>query len=179
MRVLMIPAVVVVLSAPAAARAQPVAETLDQLRFVLEPGADIRVVGIDGKTVAGTFETISGASLALTVHGARVSLEQDRILCIRQRRDDSLGNGARNGFIVGAALGLLGGLAIHSEGGSAAFIPATTLMYGGIGAGVGVGIDALIRSERTVYDAHARHASLSIAPVVVRTRKGVAVTVGF
>jgi hypothetical protein len=52
-------------------------------------------------------------------------------------------------------------------------------IYGGIGAGIGVGIDALIKAERTVYDARARRTSLSIAPVVGRERKGVAVRLGF
>jgi len=54
-----------------------------------------------------------------------------------------------------------------------------TAVYGGIGAGIGVAIDAMIRTERTIYDAHARRASVGVAPMVGRTRKGVAVTVGF
>jgi hypothetical protein len=54
-----------------------------------------------------------------------------------------------------------------------------TVVYGGIGAGIGVPIDALMTTQRTVYDARARHASLSIAPVVERERKGVAVRLGF
>ncbi|HEX7137589.1 MAG TPA: hypothetical protein VF219_07075 [Vicinamibacterales bacterium] len=80
---------------------------------------------------------------------------------------------------MGAGFGLLGGAAIVMEGGSPVFLPIVTVVYGGIGAGIGVAIDALMTTQRTVYDARARQASLSIAPVVERERKGVAVSLGF
>lgn len=167
------------LALPTAARAQQVADTFDQLRVVLAPGADIRVTETDGTSVKGTFDGISGHSLNLTVQGAHVLLDQDAILRIQERQDDSVANGARNGFFVGAGFGLLGGAAIAMEGGSPVLIPIVTAVYGGIGAGIGVAIDAMITTHRTVYEARAKHASLAVAPVVGRTRKGVAVTVGF
>lgn len=170
---------VVSLAVPAVARGQDAARTFDQLRFVLAPGSEIRVVEADGTSVKGTFDGVSGQSLAMTIRGAHVLLDQDTVIRIDERHDDSLANGARNGFYVGAGFGLLGSAAILSEGGSPAFLPILTAFYGGIGAGVGVAIDAMIRTSRTVYDVHARRASLAVAPVVGRTRKGVAVSVGF
>jgi hypothetical protein len=168
------------LGASRSAHAQEAADDFDQLRFVIAPGSTIQVVEASGATVKATFLGARGDSLDLLVRGARQSVARDDVVRIRQRRDDSLANGARNGLIAGAALGLLGGMAIANEGGSAAvYIPVVTAVYGGIGAGIGVGIDALIKGERTVYEARARHASLSIAPVVDRERKGVAVSLGF
>jgi hypothetical protein len=170
---------VAALAVPAIARGQETAGSVDQLRFVLAPGSEIRVVEADGKSVKGRFDGISGQSIAMTIQGTHVLLDQDVIIRIDERHDDSLANGARNGFYVGAGFGFLGGAAILMEGGSPAFLPIVTAFYGGIGAGIGVAIDALIRTERTVYDVHARRASLAVAPVVGRARKGVAVTVGF
>lgn len=167
------------LAVPAIARAQDAAETFDQLRFVLAPGAEIHVLEADGRSVKGKFDAISGHSLIVTVRGTQVLLDQDTVIRIEECHDDSVANGARNGFYVGAGFGLLGGVAILMEGGSPAYLPIVTAVYGGIGAGIGVAIDALIRTPRTVYDVHARHASLAVAPVVGRTRKGVAVSVGF
>jgi len=167
------------LAVPGIARGQETAGTFDQLRFVLAPGAEIRVLEADGKSVKGKFDGISGQSLVMTVRGAPVLLDQDAVVRIEERHDDSLANGARNGFYVGAGFGFLGGAAIAREGGGPVFVPIAMAMYGGIGAGIGVAIDAMIRTPRTVYDLHARHTSVTVAPVVGLTRKGVAVSVGF
>ncbi len=167
------------LAAPAIALGQETAETFDKLRYVLASGSEIRVVEADGKSVKGKFDGISGQSLAMTVHGAHVFVDQDTVIRIEERHDDSLANGARNGFYVGAGFGLLGSAAIVVEGGSPAFFPIVTAVYGGIGAGIGVAIDAMIRTQRTVFDVHARRTSVAVAPVVGPTRKGVAVAVGF
>jgi hypothetical protein len=164
---------------PRSARAQEAADDFDQLRLVIAPGSTIQVVEANGATVKATFLRARGDSLDLLVHGARQIVARDDVVRIEQRRDDTLANGARNGFFVGASVGLFGGAAIAAEGGGPVFIPVLTAVYGGIGAGIGVAIDAMIRTERTVYDAHSRRTSLAVAPVVGRERKGVAVSLGF
>ena len=172
---------VAVLAVPAVARGQEPAATFDQLRFVLAPQSDIRILETNGRTVKATFVGFSGESLDVLVDGSRQLISPEDVVRIGQRKDDSLSNGARNGLIAGAAIGLLGGIEITREAGGSAgvFIPVGMAIYGGIGAGIGVGIDALIKAERTVYDARARRTSLSIAPILWRERKGVAVTLGF
>jgi hypothetical protein len=64
-----------------------------------------------------------------------------------------LKNGARNGCVVGGLVGLLVGLAIAGDvpGGGYA-VPSAILVYGGIGAGIGVGVDAMITTRQTIYD---------------------------
>ena len=166
--------------APVGARAQQPAETLEELRFILAPGSDIRVVEADGRTVEGRFDGVSADALALSVRGGRRLVSRDAIVRIQQRCEDSLGNGARTGFLAGAALGLLAGLALDREVRSGgALIPISMAVYGGIGAGIGVGIDAFVRVPRTVYEASARHASVAIGPIAGRSRKGVALSVAF
>jgi hypothetical protein len=171
--------VVCVLTWPGNSYGQEVASTLDQLRVVLAPGSEIHVLTTDGRSIDGTFDRVSGSSLAFSVHGYERILTQDDILRIRQRRDDTLANGARHGFLAGATMGFLVGAALQGEVRSAALIPVSMGLYGGIGAGIGVGIDALIRHDRTIYDATASRHTVSVAPVVQSARKGVAVTVGF
>jgi hypothetical protein len=57
----------------------------------------------------------------------------------------------------------------------------SSLLYGGVGAGVGAGISSMIPQERVVYDVRARPnaSGVRIAPIVSRDRKGVVVSLGF
>jgi hypothetical protein len=89
------------LAVPALAHAREVADNFDQLRFVLPPGSDLRIVEADGSTVKGKFVGFSGQALDLVVDGSRHLIAQEDVVRIQQRKDDSLSNGARNGFFAG------------------------------------------------------------------------------
>ena len=52
------------------------------------------------------------------------------------------------------------------------------LRIGAIGAGIGIGIDALIRGRRTIYEA-GRSARLYAAPIITRHTGGVRVSLSF
>jgi len=107
-------------------------------------------------------------------------LEGD-ITTIHQRRPDSLANGAKWGFAVGAGLGVLGGMAIATEyrDGGVAMIPILALVYGGIGAGTGAGIDALHSSEQAIYATRRASGKVALRPILTGGRKGVAASLGF
>lgn len=167
----------------APARADQVATTLDQLQVLIRPGDEIRVTERDGHSLQARVENITADTLTIRAHGAEQVLRPDDIRLIRQSREDTLSDGAKRGFIAGAALGVLAGLAFAGENPKAAgvFIPIAAATYGGIGAAIGVGIDAMVKTDTVIYDASPRHAArpFSVAPVVARGRKGVEVSVGF
>ena len=153
-------AVVAILTSVGDAGAQELAGTFDQLRVLVKAGDRIRVIDTSGLDIRGTIADIGSSSLALVSDGTRRDLAERDIATIYQRRPDSLANGALWGFGIGAGLGLAGGIALSDIGSSAAIIPIFTLLYGGIGAGIGTGLDAMVSAERVIY---ARRIVLSIS----------------
>jgi hypothetical protein len=144
---------VLLLAAPGTARAQELAGSFDQLRVLVKAGDTVRVTDKTGQEVRGAIVDLSSSSLSLRVAGTqRTFLERD-IAAIHQRRNDSLANGAKWGFAVGAGLGVLAGAVVASEykDGGGVFIPLLALTYGGMGAGVGAGIDAMNPSEQVIF----------------------------
>jgi hypothetical protein len=142
------------ISLPASAGAQELAGSFEQLRVLVKPGDTVRVTDGAGQEVRGTITDLSSSSLALRTGGTRRTFLDNDIAAVHHRRNDSLANGAKWGFVTGAALGVLGGIAIarEYEGGSGgAFIPILGLVYGSIGAGAGAGIDAMHRSEQVIF----------------------------
>ena len=83
--------------------AQGVASSFDQLTVLVKPGDKISVVDVTGREAGGRIGTLSRDALTLvTEAGPRVLGEGD-VAQIRQRRDDSLKNGAIIGAVAGAA----------------------------------------------------------------------------
>jgi hypothetical protein len=175
--------VALVLSATVAsgAHAQEVASSIEQLRVLVRPGSDVRVTDTAGEEIKGTVQGFDGSSLRLRVNGVQQVLEESQIRTVRQRRDDSLRNGARNGFIAGAVFGALTALSVAGEadaGWNAVFIPVAVAAYGGIGTGIGVGIDAMIRNDEVIFDSEWKRANAAaVTPIVERGRTGVRIRV--
>ena len=159
---------VAVLASPAAA--QELAGSFDQLRVLVKPGDTIRVTDDAGQEARGTIAALTSTSLELLVAGSRRNFLESDVRTIRHRRSDPLGNGAKWGFGIGAALGLLGGLAVASEyEDAAAAVPLVALLYGGLGAGIGVGIDAMISSDQVIFS-KTTTTSAQVTPWSVPTR---------
>jgi hypothetical protein len=162
--------------------AQTLAGSFEQLQVLVKPGDTISVTDSTGRELTGKITGLSPSSLALLVEGTRRDLPESEVRQIRQRRQDSLGNGAKWGLGIGAGLGLAAGLLIASEygEGGGAYIPILALVYGGIGAGVGTGMDALILSDQVIYFKSPRSsARVTVSPLVTSERKGVVVAFGF
>ena len=149
--------------APCAA-AQEIAGSFDQLRVLVKPGDRIRVTDTGGRETLGTIADLGSSSLTLIGANGRRDLSQNDIDTIRQRRSDSVANGAKWGFVVGLGLGALAGAALASgDGNPAAFmVPLVALAYGGLSVGVGVGIDAMISSEQVIYARRSSAIGLSL-----------------
>ena len=169
------------LLAVAMAAAQQPVRGFDQLDTRLKPGDTIWVTDMQGREVKGKVASIDAGAIRLRGDTPRAIGAADTAI-VRHRRPDSLLSGTLIGFGVGAGLGLgFGNFSGQWQWSDAAV---GALMIGSLGAGIGVGIDALIPGKKqVVYRAPgpggAPHARLSIAPVVTRGSKGLAVSFAF
>jgi hypothetical protein len=101
---------------------------------------------------------------------------------IRQRRDDSLKNGAIIGAVAGTAYFVtMAALLSDSDGGDVVIGTAVAggVLFAGLGAAAGVGIDALITRRQVIYRKSSRGTRVSMSPLIGRGRRGAAVTVKF
>jgi hypothetical protein len=185
-RFVTIPTVLLMLTAaPGVVTGQEIAGSFDQLRVLVKAGDKVRVTDETGHETSGKIVDLSPTALALLVDGQRREIPAHDISTIRQRRADTLATGAKVGFGIGAGLGLLVGLqmaSVYDEIGPVG-VAAATSVYGALGAGIGVGIDALISREQVIYAAPARTvaatAAVTIRPLFTRARQGVVFSVGF
>lgn len=170
------------LAMAAHARAQELAGTFDQLRVLVKTGDTITVTDQAGIETRGRLTELSPSSLALMVDGQKRVYAAPDVSTIQAKRTDPLANGALWGLGVGATLGLALGLYMEgwdSEPSHGALAVTAALTYGGIGAGIGAGLDALHQSRQVIYAGPRRIArGLTMAPMVGR-RTGVALSIGF
>ena len=159
------------------------AESFEQLRILVKAGDVVSVTDAAGTTNTGEVVELSNSSLRLRVGAVTRELLQADVLKIDQRRRDSLGNGALIGFLVGGGLAATAVLA--SCGNDRSFVnlcegavPLAVIgMWGGLGAGVGIGVDALIVHSQTIYRAAAAASSrVRITPLLSPSRRGVLVS---
>lgn len=173
----------ILLAAPSLAQAQEVATSFEQLKGLVKNGDSVTVTDPTGGQVKGKIADLSPSSLALLVSGRRRELTEGDVTMIRQRRNDPLTNGALWGGLVGAAIGFGTVAAMTCDGCSwepASFPLLIGALFGGMGAGVGVGIDALVRGQQVIYSRGAASTPrVRVAPLLDRERKGVFLSLGF
>lgn len=142
---------------PAAGYAQTeartgVAASFEQLQVLVSPGSAVTVTDAAGSQASGRIDSITASVLSLAVNDARRDFNEAEVTTIRQRRGDSLANGAWWGLGVGvgiAALAMASCWDCFSD--EPAWIGAAVTMYGALGTGFGVGIDALVRRQQIIY----------------------------
>lgn len=181
MRHVAVIAVMIILAA-APADAQELAGTFDQLRVLVKPGDTLTVIDGSGQRVEGKMSSLSSSMLNLTVAGQPRQFLNADVNTIEKRGPDSLKNGALIGLAIGGGLGAvaMAALAATAEDNAGAFVAVGALIYGGIGAGIGTGFDALIEGRRVIYArSGAAGATLTVAPLFGRTRKGMRVSLRF
>lgn len=167
----------------APASAQGVAQTFTELRLLIREGDTVAVASVkDDDVVRGRVESLTATSLVLARGGRLQTLSEADVVTIRQRRGDSLSNGALIGLAAGLGTVLVGAAILASgseevDGGGVAILGA---LYGGAGAGIGAGIDALITREYVIFE-RPRSARLDvrIAPMLTHGVRGIGVTIAF
>ncbi len=162
------------------AEAQGIAASFSQLRLLVRSGDTITVTDTTGREVTGKIVELSASSLGLLVGGTRRELTEPDVTTIRQRRSDSLANGAVWGLGVGS--GLAAAAIALSRGGDmeAGWAVLAVAVYGSIGVGIGVGVDALITRPQVIYERPSpSRATVTVSPVLTGERKGVFVSMRF
>jgi hypothetical protein len=164
------------------AGAQELATNFDQLRVLVAPGQTVTVTDLTGREVKGQIVRLTASTIALLVKGASVEFRDSDVTQMRQRRPDSLANGAKTGFYIGSGLGLLAGLAIAGDDDvdAAPLAVFAVLTYGGIGAGIGAGIDAMIEGDRPIYSrTSGTPGRFALRPIAGHGRRGVSLAFRF
>ena len=186
-RTLAVVAAIALFASPAIAAAQEPVKSFDQLNTRLKPGDTIWVTDAQGREVKGRIRDLGPSALTLD-RGGMETILADAVRLIAEGKPRPIARGALWGLGVGAASGLAMGIAVVAdcnEGDECnAAIPLLAAFLGGVGAGTGALIGALMPGKKTVVyrapgSAGPSQARLSIAPVVTRRAKGVAVAFAF
>jgi hypothetical protein len=159
------------------AAGQPPADLLTALHQKTALGDTLRVVMNDGTEQKGILTDVSATSLTLIVKGKREVMAEAATLRVVRENPDSLCNGARTGAIVSAAV-IAASLVASSREVTDPNTLAAVVIYAGVGAAIGTGIDALIKDHTLVYERPAaRRASISVAPLLAPRQAGVRMTI--
>ena len=175
-------ALTVMSAASARAQEAQAVDSFTKLQVIVKLGDTITITDATGRQAEGSLLALSPSTLVLLTEGRRRELQEQEVAAISQRRPDSLKNGALWGLGVGAASGfVLSGLGSAAAsimegpdaGVSAGHVAAGTVLIAGIGTGIGMAVDALIKSDRLIYSRSSAPVKVEIAPLMASGRKGI------
>jgi hypothetical protein len=118
-----------------------------------KPGTGIIVTLHGGEVIPGFYKSLSNDMLTvLTDETKERTLPKTAVekVMTREKRSGPLWNGAVIGAAIPATIGIIGCSAYDGERGPCFGV---TAIWAAIGAGVGVGIDALYKGQITLYKA--------------------------
>jgi hypothetical protein len=167
---------------PATGAAQAPATNFRELRFKVAPGNTIYVTDQSGRETAVEVLDLSEPAVLVRQGGERRTLAEADVRRIRQRLPDRLWNGALIGFGIGAGLGaLVASIMDECSSGGGAACAGPVIGYSALGSAVGVGIDALIKGRKIIYEAPRTTTSMRLAltPTLSTSVKGARLTVLF
>ena len=142
------------------------------------------VTEFSGKESVGRLKRVDPSSLTIDTPDGERSFERRAVYAIH-RRGDSVANGARFGVVLGAAAGArltsqwgCGALLDPYERCPASTFAAVMAMTGGLGAGIGIGIDALFRGRTQIYppDTGGLWPTVSVVPAASRRHANLSVS---
>ena len=176
----------VVISTLLTAQATPPSEAT-VIRQRVKENQQVRLIDDQGREWQGRIAALTPDSLTLVTRDRKKwDVPYGTILRI-DRPHDGVANGAAIGFISGAVLGLAAviteeaddcepdfGFFSCSDPTAGAYVLAP-LVIGGLGAGIGVGIDALIRRDGNLY--RRSDTRVALAPALGRGVRGFRVSV--
>jgi hypothetical protein len=156
------------------------ARSFEQLQVFVQQGDSVSLRESSGGEVSARVAGLTPTELVLIIDGQRRAFEPNDAIRISQRRGDSLANGTWLGFGIGAGFALIAVGMDNSDffdGAGWALLAAG--VYGGMGAGIGVGVDALIRRRQVIYDHPAAASTVAIVPLLGVKRAGAIVALRF
>jgi hypothetical protein len=168
---------------PPAASAQQPASSLTDVQQWVRIGDRVTVTDAGGRRLTGSVAGLKWDTITLAAGSGVRDFAQADVLTITRREADSLQNGALIGLGIGGGLFLVavvssGGCAYESDCG--AMILIGTAFYAAVGAGIGVGIDALIPGRETViFRRPAGRATVGFSPHLAPRRQAVVFSVTF
>lgn len=172
-------AVGLVLAVGTMAGAQEVATSFSELRLLTRTGDRVTVTDTRGRQVKGRVALLSPEHLVVTDSSGRHEWTESDVVGIRQRRPDSLLNGTLIGMGVGAGIVLVSAIAEDVSGPDADWYVLGAVIYGGIGAAIGVGIDVINKDEQDVFRHAPPRAQVRLQPLLAPRGGGMRVAVGF
>ena len=146
------------------------------LEAAVLPGMTVWITDADGREEKTRIVGVSGDIVTTSAGDEIRRLRTADVMRVRARHSDSLINGA----LIGAGAAVASGLFVCSLGETwenCRDDVGPMLRIGAIGAGIGIGIDALIRGRRTIYEAGSTR--LLAAPIVARRARGLQVSLSF
>ena len=158
--------------------------SFDRLALRLNQGDRVTVTDSDGQALQGRIVDLSSSTLALEADGLRRDLDRGDIAVIRRQERDSLKNGALIGGLAGFAAGGLPLLILaagpsESDVDFSPWVLMSASVFTAAGAGIGAGVDALIKDSRVIYRASPSRQRFTVSPVVSPERQGLSVSFGF
>jgi hypothetical protein len=162
------------------ATAQEIAGSFEQLQVLVKPGDTVTVRDATGVETKGTIAALSSSTLALLTADTRLELSENDVSTIKQRRSDSLANGALIGAAGGAAFATTALIIFRDNDLDASEVALVLGLYSAMGTGIGVAVDALIRREHVIFRRQPTTGlQVGIAPWLTKQHKGVIVTLRF
>ena len=146
------------------------------LEATVTPGMTVWITDAFGHEEKARIVGVSGGIVTITGGGAIRHLRTSEISRVRVRQPDPV----ISGFLIGAGAAVASGLFVCrlTEPWEVCRDIGPIARIGAIGGGVGIGIDALIRRRRIIYEAPPRTMRLAL-PIVVRRAAGLQLTLHF
>jgi hypothetical protein len=157
--------------------------SFEQLQVLVKPGDTVTVTDMTGTTTKGKIESVTAESLRLSANDIVREFSQKDARLVQHRKSDSLKNGAIIGAVTGggAAAVMVGVLCAAFGDCPVAGVVGYIGAFAAVGAGAGVGVDALITSRHTLYQSPGTAAlnRFQVKPLISADKKGAAVSFSF
>ena len=151
--------------------AQTAAVTHPTLEGVVSPGMTVWITESNGGERKARIISVAGDVITASADGSTRSFQIGEVSRIRARHFDSVLNGALIGAGAAVASGLLLCTAMEPWENCRDDV-GPMFLIGGIGAGIGIGVDALIHGRKTIYEAPRASARVRAVPIIGRHGAG-------
>jgi hypothetical protein len=161
-----------------AASAQTPREAKPDLATTLTPGMTVWITDSGGREDKTRIVDVSGDVVITTAEGGTRRIRSTDVIRVRTRRSDSVLNGA----LIGAGAAIATGLflcRLTEPWENCRDDVGPMFRIAAVGAGIGIGIDALIRGRQTIYEAAPSSRQLYAVPIVARRAAGLQLSVSF